>query len=511
MARDNELAIAPGEARRNVVTRGAPLNHLVGREFLVGGVRLRGIRLCEPCSHLEGLTRRGVLAGLIHRGGLRAQILVGGGIRVGDLFIPTQRRVESVLAKISRIQKSAANAIERKVLASFRATLELREPARLPQTLLESLFGYMIKEGVKANHMRTLATDGRKALEASRRRVRGPTAPGMRALVQLACSDLDEILKVVEGEIRDKDARTAIRALVVANARYAKAFDLPGFSPAGTFDETYALFKRAGCGLGRSRSYPRALRDLWDYTQTPAQVEAAGLRMLRRELPHFKALADRMAAELRCEATAEAVTKALKEKRGLRPDQILPFLHEVREPAQRVADRHIVAINPHYSTEIIETPPYLANSTPSGAAYGLDTLTDHSREIFLATTDERSAARPCPGELLNLLVHEEYGHCVHGSNSANQFAASPDLLSLIGSTFMYVSEGIYYQLFPAHQIIGPGYASTYAIIGERIREIQQDALKRGKSLRDFNAYASSIGWPPKSVFEAKLEAWVRSD
>src|SRR2546428_8880148 len=200
----------------------------------------------------------------------------------GHLFIPTQRRVESVLAKISRIQKSAANAIERKVLASFRATLELREPARLPQTLLESLFGYMIKEGVKANHMRTLATDGRKALDATRRRMRGPTAPGMRALVQLACSGLDEILKVVDGELRNKDARAAVQALVAANARYAKAFGLPGFSPAGTFDETYGLFKRAGCGLGRSRSYPRALRDLWDYTQTPAQVEAAGLRMLRR-------------------------------------------------------------------------------------------------------------------------------------------------------------------------------------------------------------------------------------
>src|SRR5207245_4384488 len=150
---------------------------------------------------------------------------------------------------------------------------------------------------------------------------------------------------------------------------------------------------------------------------------------------------DRLAAELRAEAPAEALRKVPKEKRGLRPDQILPFLHEVREPAQRVADRHIVAINPHYSTEIIETPPYLANSTPSGAAYGLDTLTDHSREIFLATTDERSAARPCPGELLNLLVHEEYGHCVHGWNSANQFAASPALLSLVGSTFVCVSEG----------------------------------------------------------------------
>src|SRR5437867_195223 len=88
MARDNELVISPGEARRNVITRGVPLNHLVGREFVVGGVRLRGIRLCEPCSHLEGLTRRGVLAGLIHRGGLRAQILVGGEIRVGDPIAP---------------------------------------------------------------------------------------------------------------------------------------------------------------------------------------------------------------------------------------------------------------------------------------------------------------------------------------------------------------------------------------------------------------------------------------
>ncbi len=84
MARDNKIAIRAGDARRNVVTRGVPLNHLVGREFSVGRVRLRGIRLCEPCSHLEGLTRRGVLAGLIHRGGLRAQILNAGEIRVGD-------------------------------------------------------------------------------------------------------------------------------------------------------------------------------------------------------------------------------------------------------------------------------------------------------------------------------------------------------------------------------------------------------------------------------------------
>ena len=82
--RERNILLDAGEARRNLVTRGVPLNHLVGRTFQVGEVRLRGIRLCEPCSHLEGLTRRGVLRELVHRGGLRADILNGGTIRVGD-------------------------------------------------------------------------------------------------------------------------------------------------------------------------------------------------------------------------------------------------------------------------------------------------------------------------------------------------------------------------------------------------------------------------------------------
>ena len=77
-----------GEPRRNVITRGVPLNHLVGEEFTVGEIRLRGTKLCEPCGHLEGLTRTGVKAALIHRGGLRAEILSDGMIRAGDDIRP---------------------------------------------------------------------------------------------------------------------------------------------------------------------------------------------------------------------------------------------------------------------------------------------------------------------------------------------------------------------------------------------------------------------------------------
>lgn len=88
LARESEVRIQPGDARRNIVTRGVPLNHLVSQDFSVGDVRLRGIRLCEPCAHLERLTRKGVLSGLVHRGGLRSQILTEGTIRVGDPIVP---------------------------------------------------------------------------------------------------------------------------------------------------------------------------------------------------------------------------------------------------------------------------------------------------------------------------------------------------------------------------------------------------------------------------------------
>ncbi len=84
LRQESGLELGRGDSRRNIVTRGVPLNHLVEREFSVGSVRLRGVQLCEPCSHLESLTRKSVLKGLTHRGGLRAQILTEGVISVGD-------------------------------------------------------------------------------------------------------------------------------------------------------------------------------------------------------------------------------------------------------------------------------------------------------------------------------------------------------------------------------------------------------------------------------------------
>ncbi len=82
------IKLTPAETRRNIATSGVPLNHLVNQEFWVGEVLMRGTRLCEPCQHLEDLTHKGVLGGLVHRGGLRARILSEGTIHVGDIIRP---------------------------------------------------------------------------------------------------------------------------------------------------------------------------------------------------------------------------------------------------------------------------------------------------------------------------------------------------------------------------------------------------------------------------------------
>jgi len=82
------IKLTPAQTRRNIATSGVPLNHLVDREFRVGGVLMRGTRLCEPCLHLEELTQRRVMHSLLHRGGLRARILTEGVIRVGDVIVP---------------------------------------------------------------------------------------------------------------------------------------------------------------------------------------------------------------------------------------------------------------------------------------------------------------------------------------------------------------------------------------------------------------------------------------
>ncbi|NEU55356.1 MOSC domain-containing protein [Halorussus sp. MSC15.2] len=87
-AAEDGIDLRDGEHRRNLTTRDAALNHLVGERFRVGEVVCEGVELCEPCGHLESLTEEGAVSALLHRGGLCADVVESGRIEVGDEVEP---------------------------------------------------------------------------------------------------------------------------------------------------------------------------------------------------------------------------------------------------------------------------------------------------------------------------------------------------------------------------------------------------------------------------------------
>ncbi len=94
LARDHNLDLPPGVHRRNIVTRGVPLGHLIGQEFRIGEAIFRGVEICEPCQHLIDVTGiKGIFSPLIHRGGLHAAVVSGGQVRIGDSIMAVEQPV----------------------------------------------------------------------------------------------------------------------------------------------------------------------------------------------------------------------------------------------------------------------------------------------------------------------------------------------------------------------------------------------------------------------------------
>ena len=86
LKRDHNIELLPCEHRRNLTTRNVPLNHLVGRQFKVGGTVLEGGRLNTPCKYLQTLLNKKVFVPLLNRSGLNCRIIKGGKIVSGDLI-----------------------------------------------------------------------------------------------------------------------------------------------------------------------------------------------------------------------------------------------------------------------------------------------------------------------------------------------------------------------------------------------------------------------------------------
>ena len=514
----------------------------------------------------------------------------------GKLFIPSNENIELLRARIANAQKHCKTESQLKILGAMDTFLGIFEPCHVPDFALNAFSGYMIKEGIRPGHLMGLADHTKASFIAYMRSRKNIEVPiGQRLLAEINCDGLLEVLNVVVSNTKSKSLKAKVNELRGTVNEFEKQVHVDGYSN-GTFDEVWHIIRGRGCALDREILYAQALRGLFDYSESPFEVEQKGLRFLYDEIGDFNKLVQELANKLGCEARSEIVTKTIRAKKSLKPSRIIPYINQIRRLVIKIVNTRVVGVNPKYLTHVLETPSYLTGILPSGAAWFINYLTPNPKQIFMATVDPKRDPSSVPSELVNLLIHEEYGHCLHGSNSARGYAAKPAFVEMLTSSLgNAVSEGIsfqrelefleylneaqsgrkldlaerkfeksfarlggfeefcqeyefftkawrmtrflrvigdarinsgkqdladfiewahketglsrsmiYFQVFPAHQGIAPGYASTYAIIGESIREIQTAARNRNVSLLELNTYASSLGFPSRTVFENRL-------
>ena len=518
----------------------------------------------------------------------------------GQLFIPTDANLTRARRHLRRLKLQTTDEVERKVLDSLEADILFREPSRPIDRITDAIFAHLVKEGVRVDHMHSLLNQVTRSLAALRKRYKSmKLLPTLRMLALYRCDGLDSILDTVRKQTNSAELGRAVRVAKRSLAQLTRILAVKGFTD-GTFEEAMWILEEQGQEMGRRGFYRFALRNGYDYSETPDELERRALRWLRAEMPLFRDVVKRIARACGCREDPGAASEAIQRRRPLKPGELVRLTKKVRGIVQRLVSQSLVEINPRYRTEVVETPPYLSGTIPTGAALSFNTFGEPFQYFFVTTAKKRDPVKTF-ADLLDLLVHEEYGHCVHHSNSAHRYSASPRSIELI-ETFHTgpTSEGIafqrelefleavkklerkkelnsaerdyvrlmremgglrvvnrelefevmkgrimrflrvigdvrtnsgkqglrdfirwahretglpeshiYFQLFPAHEGVFPGYATCYAVVGQQIRGIQGKLRSRSQRLK-LNSYASSLGYPPRSIFIRRLEKFART-
>ncbi|MFX0097528.1 MAG: hypothetical protein ACFE7E_07195 [Candidatus Hodarchaeota archaeon] len=369
----------------------------------------------------------------------------------GKMLVPTEENIERLKKKLTELKKEAEDEIQMKFLESLEQSINFRyhEPYMIPSTATNAFFYHMVKEGIQRDHMMSLVDLIRKSLIVAKERFAAREWPvEIKILTCMKSNGLKGILEVMSGETDDSELKGAFNSLKEEVESYASNFLVEGIKE-GDFTEIFPILEEKGGDIGHKAIYPSILTKEFDYPESPEEVEKKALGWLKRELPALKEVVSKLSVIHNCEATPEAVAKALTKNRNVPKSKVLDWILKMREKARKVFDKNIVKITPKYDTRIIETPSYLVPFIPTAAMNTFDSLTDKPFNIFFVTTDEKRSPPSSSVDLMQSLLHEEYGHCVNFSNSATGFGAKPKLVELLDSYLHYqISDAIsFYREF----------------------------------------------------------------
>jgi hypothetical protein len=415
----------------------------------------------------------------------------------------------------------------------------------------------------------------------------------VRIITKQKTDSLIGILNTIKGDTIDISLKKELEKVIREANEYLKAFSVEGIKE-GDFTEVFPILQKEGGDISHKKVYPKILKDQFDYPETAEEIEKKALKWMKIWQPKLIETTKKLAAKYGVPPDVDKVGEEIAKRRNVPKSQILDFVKNLRTVAQKVFNKHIVRITPKYDTRIIETPPYLINFIPTAATSALNQLTDQPFNLFFISTDEKRSPASSVPDIMQLILHEEYGHCVNFSNSATAFGAEPSPLDILDTNLsLPISDGIAFHrelefvnllkmlverreldsdekklleilrgeaddetmileneyimltwrmirflraIFDSRVNMGKqtvaefirwgsketglsekkiydqtffflsmvGYAPCYSMAGEALRGLQELAIRNGKSAIEFNTYASSLGFPGRTMFEEKL-------
>jgi len=516
----------------------------------------------------------------------------------GKFLVPSRQNLEEAKDKLKTIAEKATDQVQKDLFRSYLTSLEFNEPYMIPSRATNTFFAHLVREGIVPEHLQSLAIQVGEALDAYSKFLRGQKwSIEIRILTCQTTHQLLGILETILAQTKHETVKEALAALTIQVSNFRKLYQVEGIKQ-GDFDEIYPLIKKHREKVKHKNVYPKLLANLWGYPETYKEIEEKANRWLRKEMPLLRRVTRSLARLYHVEPTVEAIEKELNKRKGIPRQAALQFVKKTRSITRRVFEKNIIKITPKYDTRVVETPSYLVNLIPTAAMIPFDGLTDKPFNVFFITTDARVTSSVNVPELIQSILHEEYGHAVNFSNSVTKFAANPTLLEVVSSALStHISDGISFHrerefaemlrrlsetgtlsreesellsilkgnenietmilenefivqkwrimrflraIFDvrvnmekeyvadfiewAHNETGlsekmifyetwgfletVGYAPCYSIAGDVIRRLQQKAVKKGISLREFNTYVSSLGFPPRRIFERRIKEFI---
>jgi hypothetical protein len=517
----------------------------------------------------------------------------------GKFPVPSKKNLEKAKAELKTIAKKATNQIQRDLFRSYLTSLEFNEPYMVPSRAATAFFTHLVKEGIVPEHIQSLAAQVGEALDAYSRLLRDQE--WSVEIKILTCQTTDQLLGILENilaQTKHETVKGSLTTLKTQAQKFRKPYAVKGIKQ-GDFDEIYPIIKKQRGKVKHKKIYPKILSDLWGYPETHEEIEEKGKQWLKKELPLLQKITRALAKSYRVKANVETVEKELSKRKGIPRQSALQFVKQTRSITRHVFEKNLIKITPKYDTRVVETPSYLVNLIPSAAMLPFDGLAGKPFNIFFITTDPHVSSSVNVPELIQSILHEEYGHAVNYSNSVTKFAANPTIFEIISSALStHISDGISFHrelefaqllrklskterlshdenellsilkgnedtetmilenefivqkwrimrflraIFDvrinmeketvadfiewAHKETGlsekmvfyetwgfletVGYAPCYSIAGDVVRRLQQEALKKGTNLIEFNTYVSSLGFPPRKIFERRINEFIQ--